>query len=220
MQSIHNILHAAQEPPFLGFQQATFLHLNLPSSQTRGAEVQKKTPALLCWVHGEGSELREGGRISPKMSHQRQEHIKHFSAIRHQFPSVNQTSIRQPSADTLKPWVDTHKHVYTVSRLTLSGQSALVSLPLISSPALTWWEAQHIIQWDFHSFAQGVNNEAGKQQQMWGEGKETIMYGVKENVKRVWPICLFFFLLGLRCLLVRSSILNHKLKLWFWNRMP
>lgn len=55
--------------------------------------------------------------LTKKIAHQRQEY----------------TISKEPSADTLKPRGHIHKHVYIVSRLTLSGQSALVSLPLIPS---------------------------------------------------------------------------------------
>lgn len=157
----HNRLKTAHFPRH---QQTTSLLLPLPPL-TRGATVEEKASCIVVlsmW----GLELREDDKISPKMSHQRQEHTNIQIAIHLSISvlSVSQTSIREPSADTLKPRGDTHKHVYTVSRLTLSGQSALVSLPLISSPAFARWEVQHIIPQDFHSYAQGVSNEAGKQQ--------------------------------------------------------
>lgn len=104
---------------------------------------------LSCWAGREG--YWGPGRKGSNMK-------KYYVKDTHESPFVSlawlagQTSIMEPSADTLKPRGDTDKHVYPVCRLTLSGQSALVSLHIISFPASTLREVQHIIPEDLDSF--------------------------------------------------------------------
>lgn len=91
--------------------------------------------------------------------------------------TANQANSGKLRANTVRP-EETHKHVYTISRLTLSGQSALISLSLISSPALTRWEVEHIIPGGFPFYRVWTINTKTNVMTV----TEIIIYYPKQNV--------------------------------------